>query len=940
MHNMNKYIKNFVIGVSSAAMIFCSFTPSFANSPFIIHEERISENISSGVIHETIRQFNAKGWWNINVLRINLDDEYTEIKTLFSKDGISKRDTIPNMMKSTNVVGAINGDFFTTQYSSFPLGTVIDNGKMLSSPIDPNNKLPVFAIDSSKNPSISFWDWEVKVVPPSGEAIIFSAINKESQLHEEVIAYDKNWNSQSLGNKVFNDLIEIVVIDDYVSEVRVGQPSIPFPENGYIITGRGRVRDRLLNNFKVGDKVNLEITTNPDFKNITAAIGGGSPLLKDGIKTPFKINIQGDQPRTALGITKDKRQLIMVTIDGRDTSYKGVSQETMADIMLSLGAYDAINFDGGGSTTMAIRPAGTDEPTVINRPSDGGLRKVTNGIGVTSSAPQGELSYIKVYADHSKMFVNTTRQFHVKGFDEYHNPVDINDEQVQFFIDGINGKFNGNVLTANSAGEGTVKAFYNDTIAETKIKVLGDVKELQLETDKFGIDISSQRNLGTIYGKNNQGHIAPINPSDITWEAIGNIGYVQDGIFYSTDKSAAGALVARLGNAVESTLVSVGFEEVMINDFEGLEGISFLSYPSVVTGSIERSSDSKVGLGSVRLKYNFTGSEETRAAYIALGEKGIQLGKKPEKIGMWVYGNENNSWIRGQMSDSNGKSYKLDFAANVDWKGWKFVTANIPVEATHPLTLERIYVTETNPMSKYSGELLFDGLKAMYPKDLNTVNLPASTTVKDEKQKAVDKVENGFKFIMSFGIEKLDNLYKQQIAKQINGYLSNSKYGFFIGKTDDSLKAGTNATKVDIIAGYQPTRDDKVLFIKADSSKNGLRASNPEQWLWLKDDLSKATQDNIIVTMPKPIFGSDGFTDKLEASLLHDTLVQYAEKGKNIWVVSSGTKNEVDLRDGIRYIQLEKPNLNNTSTTFNLRLLEFAYDNGELTYDFVPVFKK
>lgn len=938
---MNRYIRNLVIGVSSAAMIFCSFTPSLAAMPFVIHEERMSENISSGVIHETIKQFNSNGWWNINVLKVNLDDEYTDIKALFSKDGISKRDTVTNMMKSSNVVGAINGDFFSTVYSSYPEGVVIDNGKMISSPYNTwNQGLPVFAVDNYKNPSISFWDWSIKVTAQNGAVVNVKAMNKESKLHEEVIIYDKSWNSQSLGNKVFNDLIEIVVVDDYVTEVRVGQPPIPFPENGYIITGRGSVASQLQNNFHVGENVVLEYYTSPDFNNIASAIGGGSPLLKDGVKTDFKINIKGDHPRTAIGITKDKRQLLMVTIDGRDTSYKGVSQEIFADIMLKLGAYDAINFDGGGSTTMAVKPAGTEEPTLVNRPSDGGQRRVTNGIGVTNSAPQGELSYIKVYTDDTKMFVNTTRKFYVKGYDEFHNPVYIEDENVQFFIDGISGKFNGNVLTAHSSGEGTVKAFYNNTLAETKIKVLGDVKELQLDTDKFGVDISNQKNLGKIYGKNSQGHVALIEPSDVAWEAIGGVGYVDNGVFYSSNKPTAGAIVARLGSAVESTLVSVGYEEAMINDFEGLDGIKFLSYPNVVTGNIEQSSDSKVGQGSIKLKYDFTGSEDTRAAYISFGEKGIQLSKNPEKIGMWVYGNENNSWIRGQISDANGKALKLDFATNVDWKGWKFVTANVPSDAVYPITLERIYVTEINPMSKYSGELLFDGLKAMYPKNFDVVNLPPSTSVKDEKQKSVDTVENGYKFIMSFGIDKLDNLYKGQIAKQINKRLSNSKYGFFMGQVDESLKTGTKATVVEVSTGYLPIWDNDILFIRADNSKGGLRPSNPQQWIGLKNDLSIATQKNIIITMPKPVFGSNGFIDKLEAELLNDTLSQYAEKGKNIWVVYSGNKNEVDLRDGVRYIELEKPNLNSTSTTFNLKLLEFAYNNGELTYDFVPVFKK
>lgn len=938
---MNKYIRNLVLGVSSAAMIFCSFIPSYAATPTVIHEVKTSENISSGVVHENIKQFNYNGWWNINVLRIDLDDEYTDIKALFSKDGISKRDTVSNMMDSSNVVGAINGDFFSTiSGTSFPLGAVIDNGEIISSPIDINYKLPVFSIDYQKNPTMSYWDWTIKAITPNGEEIILSAINKESQSHEEIIAYDKNWGTQSIGNKVFNDLIEIVIIDDYVSEIRIGQPPISFPEDGYIITGRGAVREKLLNNFKIGDKVDLQINTSFDYQNLKAAIGGGSFLLKDGEKTSFNINITGNHPRTALGITQDKKQLIMVTVDGRDTSFKGVSQTVLADIMLELGAYDAINLDGGGSTTMAIKPTSVDSPIVVNKPSDGSERRIVNGIGVISNAPKGELSYIKVYTNDDKMFVNTTRSFYIKGYDKYHNPIEIDENKVQFFINGVEGIFDKNVLTAKSTGEGTVRAFYDGIMAEGKIKVLDSVEDLQLENEKIGVDTSSEISLGKIYGKNSKGYTALIEPNDIMWETIGKIGHIENGILYSSDKATAGAVVAKVENAVESILVSVGFEEVLINDFESLEEISFISYPEEVTGELVQSLKSKVGNRSIKLKYDFTGSDNTRAAYIALGDSGIVLDKKPEKIGIWVYGNESNSWLRGQLSDATGKTIRLDFSTNVDWKGWKFVTANIPSDAVQPLVLERIYVAEVNPLNKYTGELLLDGLKAMYPNPIDISEIPTSTVAKDTKQRTVDKVDNGYKFIVSFGIEKLDTLYKLQIAKQINNSLSNSKYGFFMGNTDENIGLGTKATKVNIVSGYQSTKEDDLLFIKADNSKGGIRASNPEQWLWFKNDLESSAQKNIVILMPNPVFGSNGFTDKLEAELFHDTLTQYAEKDKNIWVVYSGSKNEVDLIDGIRYVELNKPNLNSTDSIFDLQQLEFVYNNGELTYDFISIFKK
>ena len=79
-------------------------------------------------------------------------------------------------------------------------------------------------------------------------------------------------------------------------------------------------------------------------------------------------------PRTALGITKDKK-LLLVTVNGRQPGISvGVTLTELAEIMIDLGAVDAMNLDGGGSTTMVIRNQ------VLNLPSDGIERPVSNGI--------------------------------------------------------------------------------------------------------------------------------------------------------------------------------------------------------------------------------------------------------------------------------------------------------------------------------------------------------------------------------------------------------------------------------------------------------------------------------------------------------------------------------------------------------------------------------
>ena len=84
---------------------------------------------------------------------------------------------------------------------------------------------------------------------------------------------------------------------------------------------------------------------------------------------------RGRAPRTALGIKKDGT-LLMVVVDGRSNNSAGLTLAELATYMLRLGAREAVNFDGGGSSVMAINGL------VVNKPSDGKERPVSIGLGL------------------------------------------------------------------------------------------------------------------------------------------------------------------------------------------------------------------------------------------------------------------------------------------------------------------------------------------------------------------------------------------------------------------------------------------------------------------------------------------------------------------------------------------------------------------------------
>lgn len=117
------------------------------------------------------------------------------------------------------------------------------------------------------------------------------------------------------------------------------------------------------------------------------AISGLLMLLRNGKPVPLPANIDDvPEPRTAVGVDKERKHLILIIVDGRQPNYsEGVSMKELAEIFRTYGASDVLNLDGGGSSTLVIE--GPDrKPEVLNCPIDnhipGRERPVANHLGV------------------------------------------------------------------------------------------------------------------------------------------------------------------------------------------------------------------------------------------------------------------------------------------------------------------------------------------------------------------------------------------------------------------------------------------------------------------------------------------------------------------------------------------------------------------------------
>ena len=114
----------------------------------------------------------------------------------------------------------------------------------------------------------------------------------------------------------------------------------------------------------------------------------GCLLVENGKNNGAKasVSLGARHPRTAAGLTRDRRELILVVVDGRQPGWSiGMTLPELGALMLRLGAHTAINLDGGGSSSFLYRPA--HGAAVTNRPSDGSWRPVASQLAVVLRAP-------------------------------------------------------------------------------------------------------------------------------------------------------------------------------------------------------------------------------------------------------------------------------------------------------------------------------------------------------------------------------------------------------------------------------------------------------------------------------------------------------------------------------------------------------------------------
>lgn len=945
-----KYIRKKLSILIIVLLLICISTSTVnvsANS--IIYDITTKEVITSGVTHEKILRFTDNGWLTINVLRVDLNNENIRVDTLINNESVQKLTNVKTLAESSGAVAAINAGFFNWMKESghgYPDGPIVQSGKIVSADREYNrynDSMGTFAINNLNEPMFDFWKTDMEIIAPNGASAIVFKYNKSNTDNYNTIAiYDRRWTQNSPGASTENPyLVEMLVDQNTVAEIRQGLPSVEIPENGYVVVANGDNANFLLNNFNVGDPVNLSISTTPDWNNIEMAVTGSAILVKDG-SIPAKFSYvssdtNGKHPRTAVGSSRSGKELILVTVDGRQNSSIGMTLTELANLMIELGAYNALNLDGGGSTTMVAKEPLKSNINVINSPSDGSLRRISTAIGILPAFPTGTLDGFVIDTVDTNIFVNTSREFSVVGYDKYLNPVNIDTSNIKWNVEGVEGTFKNNTFYPTSEGEGTITATIGNFTSSIKIRVLSNPTKLVLNTKKITL-LKGNTYSFAVKGTDKNGYTADINGRDINWSVDSNIGDINSGIF--TAKNMGTGIIDAYYNDIHSyCAVSVGEAvPVIVDDFESPNG-SFTSYPPETPGSYEISNKvRKEGKSSGRLSFDFTNLEGTRAAYLAFNNNGLKIDENVIKIGLWVYNPlENSNWLRIELYDANGQKQMLDLIQNMNWTGWNYLETYLSNIAL-PAQLTKIYTVQVNPVPE-AGDIYMDNLTFTYSKypETSNITLPQDIVAEDEANKQIEitQADKSYKF----NIFNLEGEPKNLLGKILQIRLTDKSGSdvntlISLGSVSKSFSSTVNKQILTFDSQYRSIDKDGLRIIQLNTSDKSLRTSATGQWQWFLNQLNSFNGKNLFIIMKD---SPKNFKDNLEADLFIKVLREYKEKtGCNIWLFYNGSSNESYMENGIRYTSLSTVNLNSLSpdTAANSKYLEVIVKNNIPTFQY------
>jgi 3',5'-cyclic AMP phosphodiesterase CpdA len=692
--------------------------------------EETERPVAPGLDLTSMEWLDAAGFMSADVLVADLGTDGLSADYLFP-GAVSEGQPLSEQAENEGAVAGVNGDFFDINNSNAPNGIGLsEEDGLVNGPVSGWNN--AVGIDTEGLGQLTRMFLEGSVTMPGGRTAALDGLNQHRIPANGIGAYTHLWGSYSRAGAAGSGQVrEVTVVDGAVTATATQAGSGPIPENGFVLVGHGAGAAALAA-LGVGDAVSLDYAPRSEDGEMAVAIGGNTVLLRDGAVQP-----QTDQavhPRTAVGFSADGGTMYLVTIDGRSAASRGMSYEELGAYMKELGADDALNLDGGGSSTMVAREAGEEGVDVENAPSDGYERAVPNGLALFSEEGSGRLSGMRLVpaaneeADSLlRVFPGLTRELDALGHDETYAPVAA-DPRWQVRPSSVGRVDRDGTFTARRPGDADVVARDGRADGELELSVLGELDRIRPGVDKLSLQGGGDTGTFGIVGYDAAGFRAPIEPADIELDydrELLDITPTEAGTFAVTPKAdEVGTVVtATVRGKVTHLPVSAGLADVVVGEMDDAAQWRFGSARG--SGSIA-AAPGREGGTALELSYDFTRSTATRTAY-ATSPQPIPLPGQPLAVGAWVHGSGQGEWTAFSIIDAEGKSQAI-YGPYITWTGWRFVEVDIPQTVAFPVSFNRFYAIETKAGRQYTGSVLVDDVTARVAPQ---VDVPAADTVED-----------------------------------------------------------------------------------------------------------------------------------------------------------------------------------------------------------------
>ncbi len=384
-------IKNF-----SSAMKIAVVAGVFAIPSMVSSQTVESAQVVPGVSWENFMV--EDGPLNYNIIRVNVTDHRVTLETEAGYDQLFRGEKVLAAVKRETidddgfVVAGINADFWAGGSRYIPVGFLVADGMIYRMP---HSKRSAFVFTEDEKSYIGPVSLEV-AIGKGDKSLSVRTINPSEEVNVVSLftpPYGKTVPAQK-GTRYLLSMKGMEFLPNKPVQVRAVEVSsdreTPLSPGTMVLHVPEDQESEVRSLLKDGEEFTVTADL-PEVKGVVRSACGGGPKLVEAGK-PDVQNVQegigssfttARHPRTAIGFTKDQKNVFLVTVDGRQPNVSvGVSLQELAEFMATLGCWSAMNLDGGGSTTMVV------DNEVVNKPSDtAGPRTVVNSILVVSDVP-------------------------------------------------------------------------------------------------------------------------------------------------------------------------------------------------------------------------------------------------------------------------------------------------------------------------------------------------------------------------------------------------------------------------------------------------------------------------------------------------------------------------------------------------------------------------